>query len=79
MCWKTENLNYRTGRLTLVLVEGEEDDCAIVVELLVPEQRDQPKVEPVTDKVDGGIVALMAVSDVKLGGEWPLHVRRLQG
>ena len=51
--------------LTLVLVEGEEDYRAIVVELLVPEQRDQPEVEPVTNKVDGRIVALMAVSDVQ--------------
>lgn len=52
--------------LTLVLIEGEEDDSAIVVEIFVLQERDQPEVQPVSDEVDGRVVALSIRADVRL-------------
>ena len=48
----------RGQALTFVLVKGQEDDRAVVVELRLVEKRDEPEVEPVADKVDRGVVAL---------------------
>ncbi len=49
----------RCGRLlTFVFVEGQQDDGAVVVELRLIEERDQPEVEPVANEVNGGVVAL---------------------
>ena len=45
-------------QLTLVLVEGEKDDRAVVVEVFVRKQREKPIVEPIADKVDGCIMTL---------------------
>ena len=44
--------------LTLVFIKGEEDECAVVVELRVSHERDQPVAEPVADEVDRSIMAL---------------------
>ena len=52
---KYENMRM----LTLVLIEGEEDDRAVVVEVGVPEQRVQPELQPLAHEVDVGVVALV--------------------
>ena len=68
--WVSSCANLTGGHkvLTLGLVKGEEDDRAVVVKFCLVEERNEPEVEPVPDKVDRGVVAELEVDLLCVAG-----------